>query len=203
MGLVLAGRLELRREAGGDDRLGDEREVALAQLGLTAPVVVQACAELGVEAGDGLVAAVLASGGGHPQHRPTALVGVHVAGREDLGVVLLLVDHPQRDEPPVDVDPSQAGDLGGEPAGDPRPGADGIEEEVDTLGRGGHGGQGTGRIRPAPGASPPGAPDRYIIARDEARSAGSTAPDANGLEFTAATRSSALSTASVPPVAAR
>ena len=48
-----------------------------------------------------------------------------------------------------------------------------------------------------------GVPDGYIIARDEARSDGSSAPEASGLELTAATRSSALSTASVASVAAR
>ena len=59
MGVVLAGRLEFGGQARGLDRLSDEREVALPQLGLTAAVIVQARAELGVEAGDGLVAAAL------------------------------------------------------------------------------------------------------------------------------------------------
>ena len=53
--LVVGGRHDVAAEAGGRDRLADQRVVRLTDLLRAAPLVVQPCAVLGVEAADGVV----------------------------------------------------------------------------------------------------------------------------------------------------
>ena len=101
--LVLARGHEARRQARGRDRAVDQAVVTLADLGCAAGGV-ELLAERRVGGGDGAIAAVVPGRGGDAKHAAPTAVRVDVPGWELAVVVLLLVDHAQRDEAPLDVE---------------------------------------------------------------------------------------------------
>ena len=91
----------------------------------------------GDERAERFASEVGAHGGGDAQHPQPGGVAVLVAGRELGGVVLVLVEQAQRDEPPVDGVVGLLGDLHDPARGDPGERADRVPEELDVVGRAG------------------------------------------------------------------
>jgi hypothetical protein len=122
--LVVDGRRHRLGQPGLGHRRGDRRVVARLAL------LVLAGAESGVEAGDGVVAALLLRGGQRPQRAGALAHHLPVL----LGDLVALVQHAQAHQPPRDGGGAGVRDLGEPAGGTPGERAAGVEEELDRGG---------------------------------------------------------------------
>ena len=71
--------------------------------------------------------------GGDPQHAQASGMAALVIGRKLRGIVLLLVEETQRDQPPIDLVPCLGRHFGNPAGRDPGKGADRVPEEFDVI----------------------------------------------------------------------